>query len=240
MSTDPEESSLEQALRADLPSEETAARLRRRLLAAGVALGGTAAATTAAAGGAAGNAAAASGGASGATWGLASWSAKLGLAAAVAIPAVGLLAERTLREPTVTTHPASARASARLERSARPPVHRSPPAPTEAPTAAVSARSAAPVLLGAKPEPAPAAAEPPRPSQSAFEGFEAPERPSAPPSTLAEETRLLDAAFVDLAAGRYEQAATLIGEHEARFPSGLLRRERERAKARLADGLRGQ
>ena len=50
MSIEPEDSSLEEALRADLPSRDTEMRLRRRLLAAGLAIGNGVATTTAAAG----------------------------------------------------------------------------------------------------------------------------------------------------------------------------------------------
>jgi len=59
-------------------------------------------------------------------------------------------------------------------------------------------------------------------------------------STLAEETRLQDDAFAELAAGHRGRAAELIHEHEARFPAGLLRQERERAKTRLSEMSRGE
>jgi TolA-binding protein len=59
-------------------------------------------------------------------------------------------------------------------------------------------------------------------------------------STLAEETRILDAAFAELASGNQARAAQLIREHETRFPNGLLERERQRAKARLNEILRGE
>jgi hypothetical protein len=79
------------------------------------------------------------------------------------------------------------------------------------------------------------------PSQSDFAALEQP--PSRAPevgSTLADETRLLDAAFAALGKGDRARAAQLIGEHEARYPSGLLKKERERAKARLSDLSRGE
>jgi hypothetical protein len=57
---------------------------------------------------------------------------------------------------------------------------------------------------------------------------------------LAEETRVLDAAFAALAAGNRSQAAALLQEHERRFPAGLLQKERERAKARLTEMSRGE
>ena len=78
---------------------------------------------------------------------------------------------------------------------------------------------------------------PTRPSKVEFE----PGAPSSQASsTLAEETRILDAAFAELANGNEARAAELIREHEARFAKGLLKRERERAKARLAEVFRGE
>src|SRR6267154_282941 len=100
MSIEPEDSSLEQALRGDLPSPDTQARLRRRLLAAGVAIGNGVATTTAAAGTAASDTAAT--GLVAKIAGL-SWGVKLGFAAVVAIPTVGLWldghGERRAAEP---------------------------------------------------------------------------------------------------------------------------------------------
>lgn len=56
---------------------------------------------------------------------------------------------------------------------------------------------------------------------------------SAPASTLAEETRILDRAFAEIAAGNRNAAAALIAEHAARFPNGVLKQEREQARNRL-------
>jgi hypothetical protein len=51
--------------------------------------------------------------------------------------------------------------------------------------------------------------------------------------TLSRENALLGAAVRALHAGQIERAERLIAEHERRFPNGILRHERERARARL-------
>jgi hypothetical protein len=79
-----------------------------------------------------------------------------------------------------------------------------------------------------------------RPSQGDFAAPDAPARAPQAASTLADETRLLDSAFAALTAGNRERAAQLIGEHEARYPQGLLTKERERAKLRLSELSRGE
>jgi hypothetical protein len=84
-------------------------------------------------------------------------------------------------------------------------------------------------------------APPARPSQADFAApAEAAPPASAPGSSLAEETRLLDSAFAALTTGNLTRAAALIHEHETRFPAGLLQRERERAKTRLSELSRGE
>ena len=114
MSIDSEDSPLEQALRSDLPTDETAARMRRRLLAAGIAVGNGMAVTTAAAAGTApgfiaGTVAKVS---------ALSWGVKVGFAAAVAIPSVGLLAERAVHTPPAVVAPV--RVPAKVARHAVP------------------------------------------------------------------------------------------------------------------------
>lgn len=251
MSHDFEESVLEEALRSDLPSTDTERRLRLRLLAAGVAVGNGVATTTAAAGTAAGSVTtgAAATGMLGKALGL-SWGIKLGVAAAIAIPSVGLWLDRG--EPvTNAPHVAvlapgaapgaeqAATPAAAVAAAAEPAVANSPPSPEPSPERAAP-RSARPVAA----EPAaPGATEPGavHPSQSDFAALEQP--PSRAPevgSTLADETRLLDAAFAALGKGERARAAQLIAEHESRYPSGLLKKERERAKARLSDLSRGE
>lgn len=240
MSIDSEDFPLEEALRADLPTDETAARLRRRLLAAGVAVGNGMAATTAAAAGTAPGLVAGAA----AKVGAVSWGMKLGLAAAVAIPTVGLLSEHARQEPAAVVS------------SVRAPAPAESPAPqTQAEPAASAQPSPTPPALEPRVEPLRASgtrvsahaaltpdetapAEPGRRSQVLFEGGEPPAA-SKTQSTLAEETRLLDAAFAQLSAGNQARAAELVREHEARFPKGLLVRERERAKARLHEISRG-
>jgi hypothetical protein len=235
MSTEPEDV-LEEALRGDLPPPDTEARVRRRLLAAGIAVGNGVASTTAAAAGAGATAAKIAG---------LSWGLKLGLAAAVAIPTVGLLLDNRdersgrVEAPSVATG-----------RPSNAPTNEATPAPP-APAAAVPATEPAartPERTPARAARAPVSdaaasnvpAMPARPSQSDFTAAE----PAAPPphvsSSLAEETRLLDNAFAELTTGNLARAAVLIREHEARFPAGLLQKERERAKARLSELSRGE
>jgi len=234
MSIDNEEL-LEEALRGDLPTPDVEARVRRRLLAAGVALGHGVAATTAAASGA--GAAGAAVKAAGLSWGL-----KLGLAAFVAIPTVGLWLEGRGEHAPAASAPVATPAPAQ---DAQPVT----PQPAT-PSLGLGAELAQPAAHE-RPQPlanaAPAAAAPPEaqpsrahPSQADFAAPEAPTRAPQVGSTLAEETRLLDGAFAELAAGRLERARALLREHEARFPAGLLLKERERAKTRLSELSRGE
>lgn len=246
MSHDFDDSALEEALRNDLPSADTERRLRVRLLAAGVAVGNGIATTTAAAGTAgsvAGGAAATGllGKALGVSWGI-----KLGLAAAITIPSVGLWLERG---SAVTPAP-------RAVQQATPAAQPAPAAPV------VEAAAVGPTVdpEPASPEPSPervaprgarpaSAAEPPgalttpnaaHPSQSDFATLDAPSRAREVGSTLADETRLLDAAFAAIGARDSARAAQLIQEHEARYPTGLLKKERERAKLKLSELSRGE
>jgi hypothetical protein len=249
MSTEPEDSVLEQALRHDLPSVDTEARLRRRLLAAGVAVGNGIATTTAAASGAAVSNAAATGLVT-KVLGL-SWGVKLGLAAAVTIPTLGLWLDDRGLAPQSSARHGAVRAAATAAKGA--PLAPSPALPALAAVAAepdVGVAAAAERAPARRDRPAvePATvgvAEAPRlaehPSQSNF--ATAPAAPLAAvqaPSTLADETRLLDAAFAELTAGNRARAAALIAEHESRYPQGLLKKERERAKTRLSELSRGE
>jgi hypothetical protein len=59
-------------------------------------------------------------------------------------------------------------------------------------------------------------------------------------STLAAETQLLDRAFAALAASDRRTASALVAEHARRFPNGLLRQERERARTRLEQDPKGE
>ena len=231
MSIEPEHT-LEEALRGDLPTPDAEARMRRRLVAAGVAVGNGVAASTAAASGA--GAAGVAAKAAGLSWGL-----KLGLAALVGIPAVGLwLDGRGERGP-------AAPAVRRIETKSQPAaLTRNQPSPLTKETAAAAPERVQPrVVKPAAPVvPAPNNPTPDtvHPSQAAFGAPEPPARSAQVPSSLAEETRLLDAAFGALAAGNRAQAAALLQEHERRFPAGLLQQERERAKTRLSEMFRGE
>lgn len=247
MSHDFEDSVLEEALRSDLPSTDTERRLRLRLLAAGVAVGNGVATTTAAAGTAAGSAAtgAAATGVIGKALGL-SWGIKLGVAAAIAIPSVGLWLDRG--EPVtnaprvaVVAPPAAAGATPTptpVAAAAAPAIADSPASPEPLPE-----RPAVRSTRPSTPEPAaPGVVEAgaAHPSQSDFASLDQPARAPEVGSTLADETRLLDAAFAAIGKGDRARAAQLIAEHESRYPSGLLKKERERAKARLSDLSRGE
>lgn len=220
---------LEEALRYDLPSREAETRLRRRLLGVGLAVGsGTATSVAAATGGTLAKAAALS------------WGVKLGLAAAVAIPAVGLAwdhAQPSLPRSAATTSPATPRATA-------PVVAAAPSTATTSPRPAVQDDDAAPEPFRARQaarrdEPGPRRTEAPAaPSRSEF-AHDAPNDVRSA-TTLSEETRILDRAFAELAAGNEAAAAALVAEHEARYPRGLLVKERERAKIRLSELSRGE
>jgi len=247
MSIEPEDSLLEEALRGDLPSPDTEARLRRRLLAAGVAIGNGVATTTAAAGTA--TSASAASGLIAKTLGL-SWGIKLGVAAVVAIPTLGLLLEdrgqrRQGGEAALVT---PARASGTSAQPLQPPtIAPLPVAETAADLQAAkpaSGLAAKAVKLGVATETTPAADERTpgvaHPSRADFGAAEAPSRAPQIPSTLAEETRLLDGAFAALAAGDRVRAGQLIEEHAARYPNGLLQKERERARLRLSEMSRGE
>lgn len=232
---------LEQALRQDLPSSEAQTRLRRRLLAAGVAVGQGVATTTAAAAGSAATSAGIVAKAAGLSWGM-----KAGLVAVVAIPSVGLWLERPAPSSSVPPRVAvSSVAPTQAPGRVAPPELRArtepPPLEAAAPAVApavVQRERATPEKVGAVREPA---AQAPSPSQSEF--APAPEAPTRAPevgSTLADETRLLDAVFAELTAGNRARAAQLIGEHESRYPQGLLQRERQRARVRLSELSRGE
>jgi hypothetical protein len=240
MSIEPEDSVFEEALRGDLPSRDTEARLRRRLIAAGVAVG-NGIATTAAAGTASGAA----------TTGVlakvigASWGIKLGFAAVVAIPAVGLWVDARKSAPSVPAQTAMV-APARPQLDVAPAHVASAPVLAAEGTEASSPEPERPAPKSAKVSPADApaignsASTTTHPSQADFGVPEGSPRAPQVASTLAEETRLLDGAFAALTAGNLSRAAQLIHEHEVSYPSGLLTKERERAKTRLSELSRGE
>jgi hypothetical protein len=230
------EDAFEQALRSDLPSPDTEARLRRRLVGAGLAVGNGIAATTAAASSATTAAASATGVVAklvGASWGV-----KLGLAAAVAIPSVGLWLDRDERAAVTIPSavvPATAPSAASTPASQRAEV----PVAVEAPAAIASARVSAPRAVKPSTTEAAPVARQALPSQVAFAASPDP-HPAQAGSTLGEETRLLDRALSALGEGDQQRAAQLITEHESRYPQGLLVKERERAKTKLSELSRGE
>ncbi|MGC4095157.1 MAG: hypothetical protein QM756_46010 [Polyangiaceae bacterium] len=240
MNSDPSDDDLVDALRDDLPSNEHEARMRARLAAIGVFGAGSVASTAASAGALAQVAAL-------------SASTKLSVVALVTL-GVGATALTLQSAPA----PRSA-ASAPVGVLSAPALARRAPIAPKAPRAVPAANSAvpAPVLAETPRAPAvvvqraPAAVDnppvlsaPPRsaaPSEVAFAADEpvtaAPASPTptpAPvPSTLREETALIDAALLAMRAGERERARALLDQHQQRFPNGLLQRERERARARL-------
>jgi hypothetical protein len=244
-------------LRADLPTDHQQDLMRKRLFAAGLSVSSglaTLSATSAAHGGVAAGAASSASLLS--KLGALSWPVKLGLAAAVAVPAVSVplwVAERAAAPSTSTS--ASVNVAQRApQHAAAQAVHaiaEPAPAPMSEPAAIIvsepelpsvavrrSIERAAPVEPAAvapalpardvTPQPAAVAAFAPA-SPSAGDGMTAQQRAT----TLAAENALLDRAFAELSAGHRTSAASLIAEHARRFPQGLLRQERERAQARL-------
>ena len=173
---------------------------------------------------------------------------KLGLAAFVAIPTVGLLLEGRHDDAQDTAAKVALPQVAPQQPAA--PIAEQPALPSPAlaedqalprapeqpqPRAKAAVPSVVEAPAGAEPGPA-------HPSQADFAAPQ-PDAPARAPqvgSTLAEETRLLDAAFAALAAGKLERARALVGEHETRFPAGLLLKERERAKTRMSELSRGE
>jgi hypothetical protein len=239
MSIEPEDM-LEEALRGDLPTPDVEARVRRRLLAAGVAVGNGVAAGTAGASIAGPGVAGVAVKAAGLSWGL-----KLGLVALVGIPTVGLWldgrASHSSAAPASVVPPAQP-----AEAKPQPAVAATPNAPSQATEAATPAAAPRPRPRAAKgladdtPTPADVRPSPAHASQADFAASEQLGHAPQVSSTLSEETRLLDAAFAALTAGNRAQAASLLQEHERRFPAGLLRKERERAKTRLNELSRGE
>lgn len=79
--------------------------------------------------------------------------------------------------------------------------------------------------------------QPPLPVRSTSEPL-APSSPPAaslrPPSTLPHELRLIKSAKQELDAGRWHLAEVWLDEHARRYPNGVLRREREELRERLA------
>ncbi len=131
-------------------------------------------------------------------------------------------------------------------RAAEPePVAAPPPEPRSLAPRRLSNPRSAPVQSGREPAPAAPTSENTA-AAAAFPNIEAPspapppadqDRPPAesepvevvPPSTLGEETAIMDRALSALGAGQRDRALQWLGEHARRFPNGKLARERERA-----------
>lgn len=94
-------------------------------------------------------------------------------------------------------------------------------APQPALTSTAAPSALPPLLPPPPPSGLPAQSQPPTPS-------------SREPSTLPQELRLIKAAKQELDAGRPHFAQVWLDEHAARYPNGLLRREREALRERLA------
>jgi len=250
---DDDDSVFEQALRADLPSMAEQNRLRQRILAAGIAAGTALGTTNVAA------AAQASFGASALSkLSALSWPAKLALAVVVVAPvaAVPLVDEPVPAAALVSQVRSSAESvraradsKARFGRAAALPLDATEPArapellPEPAP-ANVAAR--APVVQPQAAVSPPANVNAGAAQPAAVSDLLAPDAAESSraqlrnESTLAAETQLLDRAFSALAAGDRKTAQALVAEHAKRFPNGLLRQERERARARLASNPKGE
>ena len=257
---DEEDSVFEQALRADLPTLAQQNRMRKRILAAGVAAGTALGSTTVAA------ATQASFGASALSkLSALSWPAKLGLAAALAAPAAAVpviypsvqgadlvsqvqSSAATVRARSVarTLSPARLQPSEvpRIAEPAQPAEMLPEPAlPSEA-TAKARVSAATLSLAAAAPSPGTNGSAVTAEASSAFDppsNMPASDAlPTRNASTLAAETQLLDRAFAALAAGDRSTASALVAEHARLFPNGLLRQERERARARITANSKGE
>lgn len=214
---------LEAALRGDLPSERDAARVRARLAGLGLGIGVTLTSATAAA--LAGSKSTAPAG----IWGFLGSlpvGAKVGIATVVTASAVAGPVYYSKSHAPLASVPAP-QSSTRAATRVTAPLNEAALAPIPAPPAVEP-----PALQKEPPPPAPA---PERAVRSA--NTSAAPSPPAPAATLGEETRLIDAALSALRRGDRAAAGELIRQHEQRFPDGLLRRERERARAALIEHL---
>lgn len=259
---DDDDSIFEQALRADLPSISEQNRLRPRILAAGVAVGTVLGSTNLAA------ATPVSFGASALSkLSALSWPAKLGLTALLAAPVAAIpLVSAPVRGAELVSQVRSSAATVRARAAAQAlpggpsppleqpqPVEREPPEDELRPAQAKVVASVSVAAPTPTPTPAASVASPTadgtssasQPVSAAFDAaaHDVPASESQQlrsSSTLAAETQLLDRAFAALAAGERNTAAALVAEHARRFPNGLLRQERERARARLAPEPQGE
>lgn len=220
-----------EALRNDLPSAEDDTRMRQRLQAMGVAIP-TAGATAAAVGASA--------------W---AWWTKVSVVAALVTAPPALLMMSAADETADRAREVSPLEATSLgARHARPATSKAMPEPTNLPAERTSLEHLAPraVPSADAPRAVPSADTPlphvtPR-GRSADRATTLGSRrtvPSKPapivstPSTLAEETALIERALAAIEAGDLGRAQQTIDDHAQRFPQGELRRERMRAQQRL-------
>lgn len=224
---------LEAALRGDLPSERDAARVRARLTGLGLGIGVTLTSATAAA--LAGSKSTAPAGFLGFLSALPA-GAKVGIATLVTASAVaGPVYYSKASDAPVAPPPQAATQPAERTRTRQAPKPVLEPAPAE--TALAPTTPPSEVLEEALPrEPSPERAARSASTSPLRDAVPAPVAPAAA-ATLGEETRLIDAALSALRRGDRATATEFIRQHEQRFPDGLLRRERERARAALIEPL---
>ncbi|MEI9952671.1 MAG: hypothetical protein WDO74_27740 [Pseudomonadota bacterium] len=263
MNLDDDDSVFEQALRADLPTMSEQNRLRQRILAAGLVAGTALGSTNVAAAQVGFGASALS------KLSALSWPAKFGLAAVLAAPIAALpLVSAPVPGAQIVSQVRSSAATVRARSATKAPHSGANSLPLEAPQTSepkpepepvpvpANAAGRAPVLSASNlptpgaPNPLPSLAAngnavAAAPAVAAFDSLAhaAPAsepQPSRNASTLAVETQLLDRAFAALARGDRSTASALVAEHARRFPSGLLRQERESARARLAQDPKGE
>lgn len=227
---------LEAALRGDLPNERDEARLRARLTGLGLGVGVTLTSATAAA--LAGSKSTAPAG----LWGFLGslpLGAKVGIATVVTASVVAGPVYYEKRYAPVEASPAKQAATQPVAhataRRAANPVLAAPPVET-VPASSASPSAPSPALVGAQ-LPRAVAAERAAPRANAPQLRDTAPLPAAAAATLGEETRLIDAALSALRRGDRATATEFIRQHEQRFPDGLLRRERERARAALIEHL---
>ena len=265
---DDDDSVFERALRADLPSRAEQNRLRQRILAAGIAAGTALGSANVAAAGQASFGASALSKLSALSWPAKLGVAAVLAAPVAALPLVYAPVPGAAIVSQVRSSAAAVRAGSSskptLSRAPAPPAEAAQsteaqpqlqpePAPAQANLAArppVAQLSTGPTFVAPNPQanPNPQALGNASAAQPAIAAFDSPAQ-GAPASeserlrndsTLAAETQLLDRAFSALAANDRRTAAALVAEHARRFPNGLLRQERERARTRLEQDPKGE
>jgi hypothetical protein len=88
-------------------------------------------------------------------------------------------------------------------------------------------------LVAKAPSPASAIVNTAEPAPASSVGFPTDANNRASVTTLREERALVDGALIAMSSGDRKRAAELLDAHASRFPNGLLRLERERARSKL-------